>query len=431
MDTGHRWREVREMSVVPDEVAVQHLFDDLTAGQPDPPRDRHSEIKRRVVRHRVAQAAGTLAVVAAAAAVAIGLGTSAGGLGPLTTRRPVPAWALPWPDHRDGSVPQRVLDGAVSAWRHLSALGNGTPLSVRSTSRVIWYVGQTAASGQVVVVIFEVHTSAGRRLVAGWATASEVMHGQSAWKPGSSPWVLYDVAAPQAARDLFIGLNVHGTAAQQDRNPDNWIVVLTAPRVQDVGWTAPGPSSTTTTRQGTSSSGSEAVGMASAVAGLAITDSGQITGRVQVTQLLAHRHNVLARPGYVGVPGSAASQTPQLAAPGQIPSRPGFVGFFEITGQGATSSDLTGISGRLAVRARCYGPGPLRIRFGVGSANALLGISPRAARGKLRSLGTIACDNGVHGLVTSIRLTSGHDRGVLIVNGSQTTAYRVGLGTAP
>ena len=83
------------------------------------------------------------------------------------------------------------------------------------------------------------------------------------------------------------------------------------------------------------------------------------------------------------------------------------------------------------MRARCYGPGPLRIRFGVGSAHGLLGLSPGAARGKLRSLGTIACDNGVHGLVTSVRLTSGHSSGVVIINGSQTTSYRVDLGTAP
>ncbi len=88
--------------------------------------------------------------------------------------------------------------------------------------------------------MFEAHSSAGTRLVAGWATASEVMHGQRAWTPGSSPWVLYDVAAPRPAGDLFIGLNVHGTSAQQDRNPDNWIVVLAAPSVRAIGWTAPG-----------------------------------------------------------------------------------------------------------------------------------------------------------------------------------------------
>src|SRR5262245_26353154 len=51
-----------------------------------------------------------------------------------------------------------------------------------------WYEGQTVAHGQVVAVIFEVDTAAGRRLAAGWATASEVMHGQAAWTtPGRQP----------------------------------------------------------------------------------------------------------------------------------------------------------------------------------------------------------------------------------------------------
>ncbi len=419
------------MSVVPDEVAVRQLFDDLTAGQPDPPRDRHSRIKRRVLRRRLAQAVGTLAVVASAAVVAISVGTSAGRVAPAPANRAVPSWALPWPDHRNDSVPRQVLDGAVSAWRHLSAEASGTPRSATSAAKVIWYVGQTVASGQVVVVMFEAHSSAGTRLVAGWATASEVMHGQRAWTPGSSPWVLYDVAAPRPVGNLFIGLNVHGTSAQQDRNPDNWIVVLAAPSVRAIGWTAPGPSSTTTSSQGTSSSGSGGVGMVPAVAGLAIADTGQISGRVQVIQLQVNRRNILAHPGYVGVPGSRVSQTPQLAAPGRIPGRPGFVRVFEFTGQGATSSDLTGISGLLAVRARCYGPGPLRILVGRGSAHDLLGLSAGAARGKLRSLGTIACDNGVHELVTSVRLTSVHSHGVVIITGSQTTAYRVDVGTAP
>ncbi len=416
------------MGVVPDEVAVRQMFDDLTAGQPDPPLDRNSRIRRRVRRHRLAQVAGTMAVIAAVAAVAIGVGTSAGGVAPVTSDRP--AWALPWPDHRNGSVPRQVLDGAVSAWRHFSAQTSGTSQGAASKTRVIWYVGQTVASSQVVVVMFEAHSNAGTRLVAGWATASEVMHGQRAWTQESSPWVLYDVAAPSPARDLFIGLNVHGTSAAPDRNPDNWIVVLAAPQVRSVGWTAPGPSSTTTTSQGVSASGSASVAMAETVAGLAIGDAGQISGRVQVNELLVGSRNVLRHSRYVGVPGSPASQTPQLAVPRRIPGRPGFVRVIELTGQGASSSDLTGITGRLAVRARCYGAGPLRVLFGHGSAHDLLGLSPGAARDRLRSLGTIACDDSVHDLVTSVRLTPASNHGIVIIDGGQTTAYRVDIGTA-
>jgi hypothetical protein len=86
MATDHHWQEVREMDVVPDEEAVRQLFDDLTVGQPDAPPDRFGRIRRRVRRHRLTQAAGTLAVVAVAAVVAVSLGTSAGGAGPSVPR---------------------------------------------------------------------------------------------------------------------------------------------------------------------------------------------------------------------------------------------------------------------------------------------------------------------------------------------------------
>jgi hypothetical protein len=417
------------MDVVPDEVAVRELFDELTAGQPDAPVNRLDRIGRRVRRHRIAQAAVTLAAVAVATVVAIGIGTSITSVAPDNGRRDVPAWALSWPDHRNGSVPQSVLDGAVSAWRHFAELKGNSPTAT-SIRKVIWYVGQKVARGEVVAVIFEADTTAGPRLVAGWATASQVMDGQPGWKPGSSPWVLYDVAAPKHPKGLFVGLNVHGTSARPGRNPDNWIVVLAAPGVQDIGWTAPGTSSTTTNSQGTSTTSSMAIGMAPAVAGLAIWDSGQISGPVQVTQLEAHRRNILRVPGNVGVPGSAASEVPQLAAPRPIRSRPGFTRVIEITGQSDTATNLNGIRGQLAIRARCNGGSPLRILFGFGSASDLLGLSPSAERSRMRSLGTVACDDDVHDLVTSVRLASGHNRGVVIINGGRATVYRVDLGTA-
>ncbi len=417
------------MDVVPDEVALRELLDELTAGQPDAPVNRFDRIRRRVRRHRIAQVAATLAAVAVATVVAIGIGTSMTGVAPDNGRRAVPAWALSWPDHRNGSVPQSVLDGAVGAWRHFAAL-KGTAPGAASNGKVIWYVGQKVAHGEVVAVIFEADTKAGPRLVAGWATASEVMNGQPGWTPGSSPWVLYDVAAPKHAKGLFVGLNVHGTSARPGRNPDNWIVVLAAPEVQEVGWTAPVASSTTTNSQGVSATSSEAIGIASAAAGLAIWDSGQISGPVQVTQLEVHRRNILEVPGNVGVPGSTASQMPQLVAPRPIRSRPGFTRVIEITGQSDTSTNLNGIRGRLEFRARCNGGSPLRILFGFGSASDLLGLSPSAARSRMRSLGTIACDDLTHDLVTSVRLVSGHNRGVVIINGGRGTVYRVDLGSA-
>jgi hypothetical protein len=354
-----------------------------------------------------------------ATAVAVGIGTSATSVAPEPSPRSVPAWALRWPDHRNGSVPQSVLDGAVSAWRHLAPMA-GAPLSGTSKVKVIWYVGQKVAHGEVVVVIFETASKAGPRLVAGWATASEVMHGQPAWTRGSSPWVLYNVAAPKPTKGLIVGLNVHGTSASAGRNPDNWIVVLSAPQVQGLGFTAAVSSSRSTT--------SELLGHASAFRGLVIGDVGQIEGPVQITQLNEGRREVVPHPGYVGVPGSAASQMPQLAAPGPIRIRPGFRQVIGLEGQGDTDMGLAGIHGRLAVLARCYGGGPLRIRFESDKGRSL---SPSDARAQQRLLGTMACDDVVHELVTSVRLGPGPSHGVITIDGGPDTSYRVELGTAP
>ena len=115
------------MDVVPDEVAVRRMFDELTAGQPDAPPDRHGLIN--------AGCAGTASRRPPARSrrspprrsVAVGVGTSARPVVPDPGPRSVPAWALPWPDHRNGSVPQSVLDGAVMAWRHdVVPLDHGT-----------------------------------------------------------------------------------------------------------------------------------------------------------------------------------------------------------------------------------------------------------------------------------------------------------------
>jgi hypothetical protein len=421
------------MNVVPDEIAIRRLFDELTGGQPPAPPDRYDGIKRRFRSNRIAQAAGTIGAIAAVVVVAVGVGTSASPVAPDTSPRSLPAWALPWPDHRNGSVPQTVLVGAVTAWHHEEALtraGSAKSRAFAPSRKVIWYVGQKVAGSEVIAVVFEAESPYGPRLVAGWATAAQVMHGQPGWSPRSSPWVLYDVPAPRPAVGLFVGLNVHGTSARRGGSPDNWIVVLTDPRVLQVGWTAPGPSSRTVSGQGESATGSGAIGIAQTQRGLAVANTGQISGRVLVTQLVVHVRNLLRDAEPVGVPGNKASQVPQLEAPPPVPGKPGFTRVIELTGQGVTASDLTGINGRLAVRARCAGPGQLEIQFGRGSPRAVLDLSPAAARATLRSLGTIACDERVHELVTSVRLTSGDARGVVVLKGRQLAAYRADLGTA-
>lgn len=392
------------MELKSDEARLRELFDEMTMGQPEAPPDRYGGIRRRARRHRIMKAAGALAAGAAVAALAVGIATTAAPVPPASGPRHVPGWALPWPDHRNGSVPQRVLDGAFTAWRHQT----GVPQDLTATSKVNWYVGQTVAHGQVVAVIFEVDSQAGRRLVAGWATASEVMNGQPAWTDGSSPWVLYDVAAPRAAQGLLIGLNTHGTMARRGRNPDNWVVLLAGPRVQSVSFTAPGPIPISP------NSGSGVVGTGQLNRGLAVADIGQITGPVEVNQLNVGRRNLLDHPVTVGVPGSAASQVPQLALPGSVAGRPGFQMSTGISGQGTSSleTDLSRHHGRLAIRARCYGPSRLRIMF--------------KPRGNPTLLGTMPCDDAVHELVTSVRAGA---HVFVTVDTSSLTAYRVVLGT--
>jgi hypothetical protein len=390
------------MELKSDEVRLRELFDQMTLGQPEAPPDRHGGIRRRARRHRIMKGTGALAAGAAVAALAVGIATTASGVPPASGPRHGPIWALPWPDHRNGSVPQRVLDGAITAWRHQT----GVPQDLTAPSKVIWYVGQTVAHGQAVAVIFEVDSQAGRRLVAGWATASEVMNGQPAWTDGSSPWVLFDVAAPRAAQGLLIGLNTHGTTTRPGRNPDNWVVLLAGPTVQSVSFTAPGPISP--------NSGSGVVGAGRLNRGLAVADVGEITGPVEVNQLNVGRRNLLDHPVTVGVPGSVASQVPQLALPGPVPGRPGFQMSTGISGQGTSSlgTDLSRRHGRLAIRARCYGPSRLRIMY--------------EGRGRPTLLGTMPCDDAVHELIASVR--AGAHVFVTVHTGSL-TAYRVVLGT--
>jgi len=403
------------MDVMPDELAVRQMFDDLTATQPHAPLDRHNRIRRGARRHRLAQAAGTLTVVAAAAVVAVSIGTGTQRVAPAEHNRSVPGWALPWPDHRNGSVPPRVLDGAVAAWRHLVAPERSIPLSATSKAKVIWYLGQTVVEGQVVVVMFEADGGGTKQLVAGWASASDVMHGQPGWSSGSSPWVLYDVTAPRPQPGLFVGLNVHGSSARTDRYPDNWIVVAAAPSVTDIGWTVSGATTTRSTNQGASISSSGRGGITQADRGLAIADIGQITERVKVTQLDVQNRNLLPHARYVGVPGNADSQVPQLAIVGGIPATSGFKVDSEWAGQGMSGAGLSGDRGHLAIRARCYGPGNLRLTFGTGQHET--------------TLGTIRCDNAVHELITQVRLRPADPRAGLFVYASGLTAYRVVAGT--
>lgn len=393
------------MSMNADELALREMFQDLTVGQPPAPPWRYQQVLRRRVRHRWRQAATWGTALAAAGATAT-LGAilpalSSGSHPP----RSVPAWALPWPDHRNGSVPPHVLDGAVNAWRNTYGLDAGTPSP--DVRKLIWYVGQTAAAGQEVIVTFEADTTTGRYLVAGLATASEVMHGQPGWSSSnnSSPWILWDAPAPARRAGLAIGLNLNGPQPPSGFS-DNWIMVLAAPNVRAITWTTP------------TSSGPHP-GSAVTEDGLVIADTGQVTGRVLLTGLIVGHRNVLGSASYVRVPGSVvapgeqSSDVPQLAQAAPLSEPRGFRSIQAGSGQGETmyTTSSQGVPRRPAVFARCYGPGQLR--FYLGS----------------RLAGVIACDDAQHELL--LGRTGLRPPVDLLVKASDLTAWRFDLGSVP
>ncbi|HEX5190304.1 MAG TPA: hypothetical protein VFW16_12215 [Streptosporangiaceae bacterium] len=148
---------------------------------------------------------------------------------------------------------------------------------------------------------------------------------------------------------------------------------------------------------------------------LAVADIGQIGSPVQVTSLNVGNRNTLASPADVGVPGSPGSQVPQLARPAAIHAPAGFTTENELTGQGMSGTGLSGSGGRLAIVARCSGPGQLRLTFGTGAAE--------------RQLGTIRCDSAVHELTTAVRLRPHDAHAGVTVYASDRTSYRVMIGT--
>jgi hypothetical protein len=383
-----------------DEQRLRQALDDMTADQPPVPPGRYDGIRLRAARRRRNLIAGPIALLAAVAAAAgVGLSVS-GSLLVASGSRQVPGWALSWPDHRNGSVPQRVLDRAVRAWHHDAALsftrqGPGSS-SWQNTAptRVIWYVGQTVAGGQDVVAVFEVATPLGNRLVTASAETASVMHGQPAWSGDTSPWVIYSVRAPSPRRQtLAIGVNVSAPAPDQSR--DSWIVELTGPAVHAlVVLTTPRPDGEAIAAYGT--------------AGLLIRDVGQVAAPVQVSAQLNPLGRRVRAGGAVpvGLPGSPASEVPSLVNPAPL-TTPGGTATEDDAQGSATDVYESGaeIRARLVI-ARCYGPAPLRI----------------AING--RAIGTITCDDAQH----ELRLPGNPLVHVLDVSTSRLTSYRVGLG---
>src|SRR6516165_6993377 len=108
------------MTPLDDDHAIRAALLDLADGQPPPPHDRFQAVRRRAIRRRWRQLSGVVTTVAAAAGLIVGLLRLPAPQPQVQPQpqaaRAVPGWALAWPDHRNGSVPQSVLDLAVLTW---------------------------------------------------------------------------------------------------------------------------------------------------------------------------------------------------------------------------------------------------------------------------------------------------------------------------
>ena len=333
-----------------DELALHEALHDLTEGQPAQPTDRVTSIRRRHVRRRAIQSAGGALVAAVAVVAALLVSGTVGHGAAEPVNRPVPSWALPWPDHRDGSVPQSVLDGAVAAWRS----DNHTHPTRPEPREVIWYVGQKVADGyegdDAVAVVFEIDTGTEHRLVAGVtsvlnAAATPLVNGQRGLLPVDG---LYDVPAPPPDYSGYIGLNY---AVPKAGGFHAGGLILTPP--EDLRLDVAG------------------VGERSLANGLVTFDAGLVRAPVQVK--LTRPDGSLIADGAVGVPGAPLSREPLLAkVAGLTGVPPGGESLGEISGQGMESVyNASPSTGPTTIYARCYGPTPIRVavddtRTGVG-----------------------------------------------------------------
>jgi hypothetical protein len=414
------------MTPLDDDHAIRAALLDLADGQPPPPHDRFQAVRRRAIRRRWRQLSGVVTTVAAAAGLIVGLLRLPAPQPQVQPQpqaaRAVPGWALAWPDHRNGSVPQSVLDLAVLTWLYSAPNsppdgGKGTVPAPGSSARevarqagrypVVWYVGQTIDHGYRVVVMFEVAGPTGPELVVGQATANQVMQNQPAWSDAISPWVLTSVPAPDPDRPPA----AIGEYAAQERSlprgqmPDNLMVVLTAPSVLRVTWRA-------------ATTSGPAMRTDSTTNGLVITDTGQVTAPVELTALRTARGNLLAQPVLVGVPGDNAAPAsgggptvPYLAAPPAVSEPSTFHLRDGLSGQGTSGVDtITYGRAPYTVLGVCYGPQPLVIQIDG------------------QTIGTIACDSLTHQLSVPPSLAQRHTMEFL-AHTSNLTAWRAEIGT--
>ncbi|MGO8957860.1 MAG: hypothetical protein ACLQFR_10880 [Streptosporangiaceae bacterium] len=402
------------MIPVTDEQLMRAALVDLTHDQPPMPPGRFQGVRRRAIRHRRRQLAAAVVSALAVVGIVVGAGRLPAVLHGRPQARPVPGWALPWPDYRNGSVPQSVLNDAVLAW-HEGAVGKTAPapLSPAQIARqvksyhVTWYVGQKVAHGQLVAVMFEATSPAtGRVLVVGWADASAVMGGEAAWSSNGSPWILTTKAAPRRPGSFGPDISEYVSGPSASGPGDTWIVVLPAPGLQLDTWNS------------VSSAGGVAInGIQSS--GVVATDVGQL----RADTVLGFGG---ARTEYVPVGiGQMAALAP--LAQSALVLRPPFSAISSWTGQG---NQMDGgprpapYGGPVAVFGSCFNAAP--DDYGMARPTP-------AGHGRLRItinghiLGAITCDRQQHELTVPRSMLRSH--GFMIEMGSSAlTSWQLAFG---
>lgn len=327
----------------------------LVAAQPLAPPDRVAAVVRRHARRRQTRLAG----VAAVAVVVATLGTFVavrGGQPDGYAGRSLPAWALDWPDRRDGSVPQSVLDGAVTAWAR-TANAAGGPVTVR---RTVWYAARRVPGTDSVIAIFETDTDVGRRLVAATASASIVLRGVPQDPPDAqegSAWSSFTTAAPERKSGSAYALHLPGTPTLGPVEPTEVLYVLAGPAARSLGWSSdppanapPGPT------DGTFRSAN----------GEFVDDLPTLWARVRIS--VRDSAGKVLTSSVAGIPGAPDSDVPQLGRPDPIVLPTGWQLFHGVGGQGPVTvgGETRPPGGQAAIFLRCLGPGPLAVQIGAG-----------------------------------------------------------------
>jgi hypothetical protein len=281
-----------------DHRALRGALDSLAGAQPPAPLGRYAGIRELARRRRLRQQAMMGATSAMVAVAAVGLGV-------LIHRSPAaphrPAWALSWPGHRDGSVPEAGLRQALLAWRHQpSPLHRALP----APRQVIWYLAERLDGS--VTVIFEARAGGRNWLVTGSSAASRAPGSEARGRPAGAGWVFSDTPAPVQTPGLAIGLYLPGAGvgpaspgpgSPGAASPDGAFAVLAGPDTRSVSWRA----LTTAGNRG---------GTAPADRGLAVAVPGPLRGPVRLTAL--HTSHGTLRPDalFAGGHGDSKSGVP-------------------------------------------------------------------------------------------------------------------------